>query len=134
MQDENKGGMSSDSCFQKKYHSRMQGWKGRIWKCRCNSQKRKKKNQAKSPKMLYDAYFIFRRSKQRFILTVTIYYIFQNFSLLFQKIKNKTLYLLYFQWKREKREEKEEQFLWCEYEKHSNSNCLNFNNSCFPKY
>lgn len=59
--------------------------------------KEKKKNQAKSPKMLYDAYFIFRRSKQRFILTVTIYYIFQNFSLLFQKIKNKTLYLLYFQ-------------------------------------
>lgn len=80
--------------------------------------------------MLYDAYFIFRRSKHRFILTVTIYYTFQKFRLLFQILKKSTLSIIF----SAKRRRKERAPLWCKYEKYTNKRCLNFDNSCFPKY
>ena len=70
--------------------------------------KERKSAQVRAPKLLYDAYFIFRNkhlSTDLLNLPVTIYNIFQNFRLLFQNEKG-PLSIIF----SAKREEKGEQF------------------------
>lgn len=89
----------------------------------------REKDSGKS-QMLYGAYFIFRNKD---LSTGLSYYLYipefqASFSKKKKKHKKRTLHYLF---SRTKREEKEH--LWCDYEKYSNKNHLNFN-LCFPKH